>query len=189
MSQTMQSIDMSDQYGRTPLINYLIGKEVEIKNAKSDLEKLWDRYFYKQDTLSHGEVVPGQIYINYEPIPLRKMYTTDQDVVQYKVAEDAFNLLIDDTIQDIKRMVAHGADLFVQDQDGKTIVEYCYTKKIYETLVDLGAPASFNAWCYFNPDAVRFIGFMAVQSVIINMVILYAVSKKKLKQWILCVIN
>jgi len=179
MSQTMQSIDMSDQYGRTELINYLIGKEVEIKNAKTDLEKLWDTYFYKQDTLTNAVVVPGQIYVNYEPIPLRKMYTTDQDVAQYRVAEDAFTLLIDDTIQDIKRMVAHGADLLGQDHDGKTILEYCYTKKIYETLVNLGAPASFNAWCYFNTDAVRFIGFIAVQSVIINMVILYAVSKNK----------
>ena len=180
MSQAMQSADMSDQYGRTPLMNYLIGKEVEIKNAKSDLKKLWDRYFYKKETLSNAVVAPGQIYVIHEPIPLRKMYTTDQDVAQYKVGEDAFNLLIDDTIQDIKRMVRDGADLLAQDQDGKTIIEYCYTKKIYEALVNLGAPSSLSAWCYFNPDAVIFMGFLVASSVIINVVTSYTVSKKKL---------
>ena len=179
MSQTMQSADMSDQYGRTPLINYLIGKEVEIKNAKSDLEKLWNTYFYKQDNVVHAVHTPGQIYVIHQSNALRKIYTTDQDVAQYRIVEDAFNLLIDDTIENIKRMVSHGADLLARDQFGKTIIEYCYTEKIYEALLYLGAPNSFNAWCYFNHETVELMAFIAVPPAMLGLFFVYAALKQR----------
>ena len=185
--QTVQAIDTSDRDGRTPLMNYVIDKEIEIKNAKFDLKKLWDTYFYKQDIVSNTMHLQGKwngTYMAcdiYEGITLRKIYTTDEDVAQYRKVEDAFNLLIDDTIQNIKRMVRDGADLFAQDQCGKTVMEYCYTKRIYEVLLNLGASDSLCAWCYFNIKEAQLIGLVVIPTTIFSMVIIYGAFRNQHK--------
>ena len=53
----------------------------------------------------------------------------------------------------IEKMVELGAAVDVYDVHGKTLLDYCVTKEIYETLLAVGAPFQINAWAYFNYDS------------------------------------
>ena len=59
---------------------------------------------------------------------------------------------VNHVINSIKIMVVSGADLQARDFFGNSVVNYCYTKEIYNALRDLGAPFSLQAWSYFYPE-------------------------------------
>ena len=127
MSQVMQSSDMRDQDGRTELMNYVIQIEKEIKSKKSKLDKLCEKYFtWNQKT----------------KILEKRVWSTDEDVIQYRKFEDEYDRLIEETIENIKIMVSTGADLQARDLQGNSVSDYCYTHKIYDALRTLGAPAA-----------------------------------------------
>ena len=162
MSQIIQSNDVCDQANKTQLIQYLIDKEIEIGAKKSEVDKIWDRYFYKEKIIS-GHYTDAQKHTHacYKYVPLRKIYTTDADVAQYKIIADEYNLLVQNVIENIKLMVFNGADLQAYDQHGKNVMSYCFTKEIYDALQDLGAPFSLQAWAYFNPNDALLAGVIA----------------------------
>ena len=160
IAQTTQSSDVRDQDGRTELMNYVREQELEIEIRKIDLDKLWNTYFYKEKIVSgYSTDAQGNTSSSYKYIPLRKIYTTDADIAQYRKIEDEYNLFIDDIIENIKIMVLNGADLQAYDQHGKNIINYCFTKEIHDTLQYLGAPFSLQAWIYFNPSEALVNGF------------------------------
>ena len=162
MSQIIQSTDACDQASKTQLIQYLIEKEIEIGAKKSEVDKIWDRYFYKEMIVSgHYRGANNQMQTCYKYMPIRKIYTTDADVAQYKIIEDEYILLVQDVIENIKLMVFNGADLQAYDQHGKNITSYCFTKEIYDALQHLGAPFSLQAWAYFNPNEASLAGVIA----------------------------
>lgn len=147
---------------RTELMEYVIEKEAEIKIKKAIVDKLWDTYFYNQSIATGTVHVKDNVYITHQTIALRRIYTTDADVAEYRIVEDEFNMLIENTIEHIKYMVLQGADLHAQDVLGKTVIDYCRTKKIYETLVKCGAPTTWEKWCSFNTEAAVVVGFAGI---------------------------
>jgi len=56
------------------------------------------------------------------------------------------------TQMNIKSMVELGAIVDIQDLFGKTLLDYCFTKDIYESLLGIGVPFQINSWIYFNYD-------------------------------------
>ena len=48
-------------------------------------------------------------------------------------------------------MVRFGVDINAQDNEGKIVLNYCYTPEIYEELIRLGAHFQLQVWAYFNP--------------------------------------
>ena len=177
MSQVVQSSDVSDQNGRTPLMNYVINKEIEIKNVKSDLEKLWDTYFYIKKTIQSCSIVDGRAIFSYKKNILNKPGTTDENIAEYKNFEIQLNLLIQNAVEDVTKMVLDGADVHVYDQQGKTVLDYCYTEPMYKALRKFGASSLFTTWAYFNPGEVVINGFVGTVAVIVGAVI-YSVCRK-----------
>jgi len=164
IAQTTQSSDVRDQDGRTELMNYVREQELEIEIRKIDLDKLWNTYFYKKKFAKGSMQVDGRTVHVYESIALRKIYTTDENVAQYRIVEDEFNLFVDGIIENIKIMVLNGANLQARDIRGKSISDYCYTKKIYDTVRNLGAPRSL-----FEEDClIVAIGLLTIVTVLVS---------------------
>ena len=74
----------------------------------------------------------------------KRIWITDEDVAEYRNLENEYDLFIENTIENIKTMVLHGADLQAYDIQGKSVSDHCYSYEIYYALRDLGAPLSFN---------------------------------------------
>jgi hypothetical protein len=129
MSNIMQSNDMRDEHGRTEIMNYLIEQEKEITSKRSQLDKLCEKYFVKNQETKMLE---------------KRVWATDEDVIQYRKFEDEYDRLIQETIENIKIMVCNGAGLQARDLKGNSITDYCKTNQIYYALRDLGAPISLS---------------------------------------------
>ena len=166
MSQAIQSNDACDDNGRTPLMNYVIDKEIEIKNAQSDLEKLWDRYFYIEKVYDGCVVVMGQAVVFFKKNIKNKVDTTDENAAEYEKAKNELSLLVQDAIKTVEIMALEGADVSVYDQQGKTVLDYCYTRDIYKALRKFGASSSFETWAYFNPGEIIVNGFLGTVAAI-----------------------
>lgn len=169
MPQVMQaSSDFFDLDGRTELINYVIEKEAEIKVKKLDLDKLFDAYFHKKEFVTSSVCINGQVCNFHDYVIVRKMYTTDADVASYRIVEEAFNLFVDEIIENIKVIIFNGADLQARDNRGKSIRDYCYTQKISDVLRDLGAPATSGE----ETLCIIVKGFLGVTTVTIGVMVL-----------------
>lgn len=143
MTQVTQATNELDENDRTELMSYIIEKEAEIKIKKSEVEKIWNKYFYQEKIVSgYSTDARGNTSTSYKYIPLRKIYTTDVEVAEYRIIEDEFNLFVDNIIENIKIMVFNGADLQARDVHGKTVRDYCCTNKIDKVLRNFGAPTS-----------------------------------------------
>lgn len=150
MSQIAQSSDVRDENGRTELMNYVIQKEAEIKIKGSEFKKFWYRYF---DVDKQSNIF------------VRRVCTTDADVIECRKKKDEYDLFFDDIIENIKIMAFNGANLQAYDIDGKYVTDYCYTETIYNTLSELGAPASLRTWAYYHPGETFMIGLVSVYAV------------------------
>lgn len=160
-SQFIQAADLCSKADATNVIRCVI----EIENKKSEKEKLWDAYFYNYSIAVNSVYVNGKYITVYHTMPLRKPYTSDADVAEYQRIEDEFNTSIQVIIENIKFMVSNGADLAVQDEFGKTAVDYCSIQEIYQVLRDLGAPFSLKAWFYFNENEATLISAVSIMAV------------------------
>ena len=154
-------------------MNYVIEKEAEIKIKKIDLDKLWDKYFYKKEFVRSSMQINGYTSSSYDSIEVRKIYTTDADVAEYRIVEDAFNLFVDDIIENIKVIIFNGADLQARDNRGKSVRDYCYTQKISDALRELGAPATSGEDAF----AVIFVGCLGVATLTVSYILLTACYK------------
>lgn len=166
LSSTIQTSDFRDEQGRTSLINFVIKAEQKIALAKKDVEILWNKYFYKQaihDGYNYNDRT-GTRTPRYTYLPIRRIYTTDADVLLYKEQEDKFKEMISGAIGSIEAMVRFGIDINAKDNAGYTALNYCYTQEIYEVLMGLGAYFQLQVWAYFNPGYTTFgiIGSTAV---------------------------
>ncbi|AXK61037.1 hypothetical protein [Candidatus Chromulinivorax destructor] len=144
MSNIMQSHDMSDEEGRTEIMNYVIAIEKEIALKKSELEKLWSTYFYTKITVTNNALIKDTGMQYYDFTTLRKAYTTEADVEHYKKVKDEYNSFIKDIRDNIKSMVLDGANLQARDVKGKSVSDYCCSWEMYDILHELGAPRTLN---------------------------------------------
>ena len=101
-------------YGRSPLIEYIIKQEAKIEKIRQEVE-----------ILSVGK----------EIVALRKR---SQDLEE----------CIDTTLHDIEIMSDTGAIFTIEDDFGRTALNYCQTKEIYCKLRDSGMPFQYDAWLY-----------------------------------------
>ncbi len=81
-------------------------------------------------------------------------YVIEQEIAidPYRVGYTILPSFLSEIKDVITKMVKQGADLSMQDFKGKTVMDYCKTKAIYQYLHSLGAPMNFDAWlsCYHN---------------------------------------
>ena len=152
ISQMIVSNQIYDWFDSAPLIEYVEEKEIEIERAKIYLDYLYDKYFYTEKFISDYIPTDKGVIIVYTYRIARRIHTTDANLAEYQNVKNNFDLLIDDAVEHIKMMVFNGASLYMYDQYGNSVVNYCYTKEIYDVLRDLGAPFSLQAWAYFYPD-------------------------------------
>ena len=151
ISNQVQAFDTRDEQGRTPLMNFVIEKEAQILKDAKDLEDLWNMYFYKEKRQDGYAYVNGMVVPLYKYIPIRKIYTTDEDVAVYRQKEQDFINFMSATIKNINVIVQSGVDVNAKDFAGNTVQNYCYSESIYNELRRLGADFQYCPWIYFNP--------------------------------------
>lgn len=114
-----------DEQGRTRLMNYIIKQEAALIALRVKIDTLWN---------DHVEWLDDTEWDEYYAIIIQHQAMCHQTQVH------------------IKKMVELGADVNIQDALGKTLLDYCVTKEIYETLLALGADFQIDSWVYFNYD-------------------------------------
>ncbi len=163
MSNQIQAVDIRDEQGRTPLINYVIEKEAQILKDANDLEALWHIYFYKDERINgyiyaaNGMITPLGKYF-----PIRRIDTMDADVAVYIKKEKELLDFTDAVIKNISVIVQSGVDVNAKDFAGNTAQNYCYSEPIYNELRRLGANFQYSPWAYFNPTSASLVATGAV---------------------------
>jgi len=158
------SSDLFDQDDRTNVIRCVI----DIENKKMELKKLWRDFFYTQQIMTGHTCIQGHTIPTYTYVTTKKVDTTDENVAQYERAKVELDLFIEDAIENIKLMVSNGADLSVQDEFGKTVIDYCSVEKVYNVLRELGAPFSLTAWMHFHYLKTMAIGIIGAPIIIVG---------------------
>ena len=109
---------MHADYGRIPLIEYIIRQEAEIAELQQDIKDLSKR--------------------------------KDKSAAQRRCKD--LQRCIDTTLHDIEIMSDTGALFNVTDDFGKTALNYCQTKAIYNKLRHCGMPFQYDAYFSIYQD-------------------------------------
>ena len=104
-------------YGRSPLIEFVIEQESHIAEMKQDIQKL---------------------------------LADHKEGVRLKNRCHDLELCIDRTLHDIELMFDTGILFQVQDDFGKTALNYAQTREVYDKLRHCGMPFQYDAWMYIN---------------------------------------
>lgn len=132
---TFQASDARDEQGRNVLMNYVIEREVEIVKmhklldllAEKRLDDSIDLLFKRQRTIDD----------------CRK---NNDSLIYIHLQREAIRCYVLETCEQIQEMFQDGIELDDTDLEGKTVLDFCTTRKIYCTLRELGAPFQFNRW-------------------------------------------
>ena len=136
--ENVQKSVIIDEEGRTLLMNYVIQQEAEIAKLK---------------LYAFNKFFPGMEY-NSALYYLDLKGFVQEKLSSYYQAKEYKDLYaeIDITVNEIGRMIAQmGTDksqLALQDMYGKTVLNYCYTKEVYNKLRAAGVPFQFDTWTY-----------------------------------------
>lgn len=162
-----QASQVRDEQGRTVLINFVIKKEQDIATETATLQVEWDKLFYSRQ-FNDGYIYHsnGMMTPRYTYLPVRRIATTDAQVVAYQEKEAKLANLIATTIATIETTVRLGVDINAEDAEGNTVLNYCYTQAIYDELVRLGANFQLKVWVYFNPGYATVAAFATVMAVV-----------------------
>lgn len=180
LSHHMQAIDVRDGQGRTLLMNFVINKEAQILKDKKDLKTLWDVYFYKEYQHQGYMHTSNGIVAIYKYVPIRRLYTTDEDVKVYKQKEQDLADLINTTIKNIRIIAQSDIDINAQDFAGNTVQNYCYSEEIYHELRDLGANFQYLPWIYFHPT----LGTVTTTGVVVGTLIMLGYAQAHYKNYL-----
>jgi len=116
-------LSSKEKDGRTPLMNYLIEQEAILAQLRSTI------------------------------IELEKKLSDIDNYYTYHIAFIEHEVILEETQTRIKNMVKHHHDaLYVRDNFGKSITQYCQTQQIYHDLITHGAPFEISSWLYFNKN-------------------------------------
>ncbi len=156
--------------GRTELINYVIQQEDLIKTIDKEISEL-DAICYETETFYssnyHHSPVPGSSSgsniigakkahaLHTKTLDTRKNKKnscTSEDLEALKQKENDLKILISSTVEqiDIIALASNPSELGAEDSSGKTALNYCYTKEIYNKLREVGIPFQYRTWFYFN---------------------------------------
>ena len=101
-------------------------------------------------------VKPRALRGRYDLVTLRsqidKSWQDEEEWSNYFAVIMQHKAILYQTTINIKKMVELGAAVDVQDIFGKTVLDYCMTKEIYDVLIGVGVPFQIDAWIYFNYD-------------------------------------
>lgn len=103
----------------------------------------------QMSTMSHSSRTIGKSVKTYTTKTVRKESCTDEDMQAYEQSQRDLDDLIMTTMQQITFMVQDEANLGIVDNFGKSVLNYCYTFKIYKKLRELGVPFQFDTWLYW----------------------------------------
>lgn len=152
-STMVQSQDLlCDEHGRTELMNDVIFHEEQIASMKAVINELW-HVCYKEEQVLIGSYQHKNGYIQniYDTKIRRKPSCTDEDINRLKFHEETLVCYINDAVSGIKAKIQESdCQLYAHDNEGKTVINYCRTYKIYQVLMDHGAPFQIAAWIHFN---------------------------------------
>jgi len=137
-----QELNIRDEQGRTPLMNYVIQQEAEITIIKKDIDVLWHECF---------QVVSVCVGQHSSSLTLRKLTCTDKDIIDWKQRKADLKDFIANTAMTLKSMAQAGCDVEASDFKGYTAINYCYTYEVYQALDSVGVPFQWKVWAYFNP--------------------------------------
>ena len=156
-SNQSQAVDIRDEKGRTPLINYVIKQEAEFTTINDDIDKLWDscyEYVRVNDGFVSTKISDNVSYST--PVCRkelgRKISCTDQDIHAHRQREKDLQDTIGLSVGNVRTMADSG-NLYVNsdDLDGYSAQSYCYTPELYNELRAQGAEFKLHVWTYFNP--------------------------------------
>lgn len=151
--------EVFDKQGKTSLIRLIIEKELEVVLHNKAIDQAFEacfgavdsRYYYGY-TIVDNHCVPIHFVTKKK---LSKLASCTQEAIQALCqAELDLELFINATTEKIALMAQDGIDLNFQDNDGKTVLDYCSTQKFYIKLCNLGATKStWKTWVHYNQDA------------------------------------
>jgi len=94
-----------DEFGRTPLMNFVIAKESEISVMKTEVDPLWNRcYFHKQEFNGVMQMSNGYAINTYKTVVTRQASCTDEDVNIHRKAAKLNEDFMQDTIDQMRLM-------------------------------------------------------------------------------------
>lgn len=135
LTSMIQGSDVRDEQGRTELMNYVIEREATLVEmhklldliAEKRLDDAIDLLFKQKRTIDDvRKSSDSLLYIHYQ--------------------REAIRNYVLETCEQLQDMVDDEAELEEKDCEGKKVLDFCKTRKIYCTLRELGAPFQFNKW-------------------------------------------
>lgn len=150
-----------DAAGRTALANFVIKAEQEIADAQQDVYQARE-YCHEYVRVKDGKTIKK---IDEDTTKEKTNYTWEKRRIQgctkdIEAKEKLAQLIVLKTRalhenifnpplpKDRKLLRKY---LNYQDKQGKSVLHYCYTSKLYHQLVEMGAEPDPATWCYFNP--------------------------------------
>ncbi len=117
-----------------------------------------------ENPLYHRDVLGRTLLMNYLIAQEDKLVAlrAQMQPLQYNSQEEhayfsglvAYQTLLEETQKTIQDMIEQGAELNIQDCDGKSLLNYCKTASIYKDLRSAGAPFELAAGAYFAQPAI-----------------------------------
>lgn len=149
--------DIRDELGRTTLMRFVIDSQLNLEIIKDDINRLWN-ICYEYTNITDIYISLGFDAQHYCLKPIcnrkikRKELSLDSDVLAYRKREQDYYQLIEHTIKEVRRLIEqeHVA-VAAFDNEGRTVLNYCYVPEIYAELRRCGVPFQWNVWAYFNP--------------------------------------
>lgn len=146
-----------NQFGRTNLINCVIDCEDELAQIKHDIQHLWHTCYHYVDVVDgYATTKVDDNRSVSKPIYKQKLERrpscTDADIHALKQREHDIRYTLDMTIKNLRAMVLSGERIDAKDYKSNTVINYCYTREIYNELRRLGAPFQILVWTYFYPE-------------------------------------
>lgn len=149
--------DIRDEFGRTTLMRFVIDSQLNLDIIKDDINRLWHIcYEYTNITDIYISLAFDPQNHCFKPICNRKIkrkeLSLDSDVLAYRKREQDYYQLIEHTIKEVRRLIEqeHVA-VAAFDNQGHTVLNYCYLPEIYAELRRCGVPFQWKVWAYFNP--------------------------------------
>lgn len=108
--------------------------------------------------------------------------------IQYNANEEhayfsglvTYQKLLEDTQAQIKDMIQQGAALNIQDCYGKSLLNYCKTKQLYDDLRSAGAPFEFLPGAYFAQPLVTGSCIIALPIIMATLGISYLIDQSRM---------
>lgn len=126
-------------------------KKTDMKNPVYDRSNMHSRDALGRTPLMNYLIEQEEILFSLR-LQIDDLWNDDAEWDDYYAVITQHTVTCHQTQIQIKKMIELGAALDIQDTSGKTLLDHCVTKEIYETLLALGTPFQVNLWIHFNYD-------------------------------------